>query len=220
MKSKKNTLLNKYSLLFLLFLSIIFTAHSQKQKCTIYFDDNTSITGLGKIKGDNFIKFKLNDEAKSTDYDPMIIDRIVIENDGVSQVYKYKKQKDGSPFWLKVITEGKVSLYKNEYSGHNFGPTMSNNGINGFSGMNMVSNSVTIYYIAHGEEFEVSVITSLGSLSKNFKKTASEYFKDCPVLVEKISNKEYKKDDIYDVVKFYNSKCNTENTTAEVKTEN
>lgn len=211
-----------YTFLFLFFFGIIFTANSQKQTCTIYFDDNTVVTGLGKIRSDNFIKFKLDKDAESTDYDPMIIDKIIIEHDGVSQIYKYKKEKNGFPLWLKVVTEGKVTLYKNDISGFNF-PLMMNNGFGGmnnnFGGMNVTTGSSVNYYVANGEEHEVFLITSLGSITKNFKKAASDFFKDCPILVEKINNKEYKKDDIYNVVKFYNTNCSNENASIEAKIE-
>jgi len=40
-----------------------------------------------------------------------------------------------------------------------------------------------------------------------FRKDMVEYFSDCKELAEKIENKEYKDDDIEEIVKFYNSKC-------------
>ena len=56
---------------------------------------------------------------------------------------------------------------------------------------------------------EFEVLNSSDVLSKSFKKTAAEFFKDCPSIVEKIENKSYKKDDLEEIVKFYNSSdCN------------
>jgi len=40
-----------------------------------------------------------------------------------------------------------------------------------------------------------------------FRKDMVEYFSDCKELAEKIENKEYKDDNIEEIVKFYNSKC-------------
>lgn len=222
MNSQKHHFTNKSFLLSIL-LSFFFalTANSQKQICRIHFDDGTVLSGIGKIRADNTIKLKLNDDDKGTDYDPLIIDHIELERDGISQVYKYKKEVDGFHKWLKVLIEGKVSLYKYDMSGFNFGsiPNSGFSGMNTGMGMGMAT-PVTYYYVAHGEDFEVSIITSLGNISKNFKKTASNFFKDCPVLVEKINAKEFKKDDIFQVVKFYNTKCDTENATSEIKAEN
>ncbi|CAM3668332.1 hypothetical protein [Flavobacterium chungbukense] len=221
MNSQKHRFTNKpflFSFLFFFFFAL--TANSQKQICRIYFDDGTVLSGIGKIRTDNTIKLKLNDDDKGTDYDPLIIDRIELERDGISQVYKYKKEVDGFHKWLKVLIEGKVSLYKYDMSGFNFA-TIPNSGFSGMNmGMGMASSPVTYYYVAHGEDFEVSIITSLGNISKNFKKAASEFFKDCPVLVEKINNKEFKKDDIFQVVKFYNTKCDTGNASTEIKAKN
>lgn len=216
--------LKNYCLLLLFFLSFIFTAHSQKQTCTIYFDDTTTITGLARIRNDNFIKFKLNEDAESTDYDPMIIDKIVFEKDGASQVYKYKKETGGFHMWLKVLIEGKVSLYRNDISSFYYSPFgMPAFGSNpamgtGFGAMNTYSRE--IYYVANGEEFEVSKISSLNNIGKDSKKTASKFLGDCPALVEKITNKQYRKDDYYNVVKFYNTNCSIENVSASNEAKN
>ena len=43
---------------------------------------------------------------------------------------------------------------------------------------------------------------------KNFKKSASIFFEDCPKLVEKISNKEYKLDQLPEIIEFYKVNCN------------
>jgi hypothetical protein len=43
--------------------------------------------------------------------------------------------------------------------------------------------------------------------SASFKRDISEYLSDCPMLVQKIENKEFKKDDIESVVRFYNADC-------------
>ncbi|MGV8829868.1 MAG: hypothetical protein ACWA6U_16285, partial [Breznakibacter sp.] len=40
-----------------------------------------------------------------------------------------------------------------------------------------------------------------------FKNDMVEYFADCPALVEKLEKKEYKKDDIESIVRFYNRNC-------------
>ncbi|WP_047545187.1 hypothetical protein [Psychroserpens sp. Hel_I_66] len=46
------------------------------------------------------------------------------------------------------------------------------------------------------------------SLTKSFRKRAMEYFEDCPVLKAKIEKKEFVKEDLQDIVNFYNSSCN------------
>ena len=46
------------------------------------------------------------------------------------------------------------------------------------------------------------------SLTKSFRKKAMDYFKDCSVLKNKIDKKEFKREDLQEIVKFYNSSCN------------
>lgn len=75
--------------------------------------------------------------------------------------------------------------------------------------------TVTYFYVCRQSDAEAFRITSFGNISKNFKKTASEYFKDCPELVKKIEDKTFKKDDIEEVVRFYNAHCTAK---AETKT--
>lgn len=43
--------------------------------------------------------------------------------------------------------------------------------------------------------------------SLTFKKEMSQYFSECPKLVEKIQSKDYRKNDLESIVRFYNSNC-------------
>jgi hypothetical protein len=45
------------------------------------------------------------------------------------------------------------------------------------------------------------------SLTKSFKNRAIDYFEDCPALQLKLENKEFVKEDLQDIVKFYNANC-------------
>ena len=205
---------NNFSLVFNLkktiiasFFFVFSIGFSQNQRCTIYLKDNTSIAGLGKIKADGNIKFKLNNESESTVYEASLIDRIEMNEKGTIETYKYKKLKNNFDQWLKVIIEGSVNLYKSDVSGFYFAPGAMNTA-GGFGGMSYGGGgNVTSYYINHEGESEVFKITSFGNISKSFKNTASDFFKDCPILVEKIQNKTYTKNDIEEVVEFYNMKC-------------
>ncbi|MDO8317163.1 MAG: hypothetical protein Q7T12_06545 [Flavobacterium sp.] len=206
---------NNYSLVFnlkkviiALFLLVFSIGFSQNQRCTIYLKDNTSVTGLGKIKTDGNIKFKVNSESESSIYEAALIDRIEMNEKGTNETYKYKKLNNNFEQWLKVIIEGRVNLYKSDVSGMYFAPGAMNTA-GGFGGMSYGGGgNVTHYYINHEGESEVFKITSFGNISKNFKNAASDFFKDCPVLVKKIQNKTYTKNDIEEVVEFYNENCN------------
>ena len=41
----------------------------------------------------------------------------------------------------------------------------------------------------------------------NFRKDMTEYFSDCPLLVEQIENKTFKRNDLISIVRFYNKEC-------------
>jgi hypothetical protein len=41
----------------------------------------------------------------------------------------------------------------------------------------------------------------------SFKKDMAEYFRDCPALVDKIQDKDFKKYDMEAIVSFYNKNC-------------
>ena len=157
---------------------------------------------------DGSVKFKLNDGKESEFYETNLIDKIRMNKNGAIETFKYKKVKEDAAAWMKVIIEGKVSLYTNDVAGYNF-YTMGGNGMGGFGTMSYGGgSSIIYYYVNHEGENEVLKITSFGNFSKNFKNAASDFFKACPVLVEKIQNKTYTKGDLEEVVEFYNSKCN------------
>ena len=63
-------------------------------------------------------------------------------------------------------------------------------------------------YVTKGVNGDVTHLGLNQLFSKNFKNAASDYFSDCPELVAKIQNKEYKKKHIRDIVNFYNLQCN------------
>lgn len=187
----------------LLFLSFGF---SQNKKCTIYFKDNTTLVGLGKIKSDE-LKFRVDKNSESEFIDANLIDKVYIESGDENVTYQYNKiiEKDNYE-WMKLEIKGTINLYTIIRSGYAVGPpTMGMGG--GMMNTGGYSYSVSNYYINREGENGVTKITSIGGFSKNFKKAASEYFKDCPKLVELIQTKYYKKNEIEDIVRYYNTNC-------------
>lgn len=177
--------------IFIVLLLLIFSqSQAQKKGLTIYFKDGTTLAGFGKIVADNDIRFRATEEGEGIIYKKELIDKIQI-GDGF---YQYKPNEES---WLRVIIKGKVNLYKKDAT-YYYAYTSTAIPAGG---------TVTNYYVEREGENEVFKITSHGEISKNFKKTASAYFKDCPELVEKINNKTYKKTHIEEVIKFYNSNC-------------
>lgn len=96
---------------------------------------------------------------------------------------------------LKILVEGKVTIYETISYGHT-GP-----GNNGYS------YQYTNMYIKRQHE-KIASNEFFANVFKSFKKTAKKYFSDCPELVRKIENNDFKKTSLIGMVKYYNAKCN------------
>ena len=180
-------------------LLISFLSFSQNDKCIIYFKDGTKLEGLGKLKSNGQVKFRLDKESDKQNYHSSIISKIQFINYKVT-TFEYKVIDDLNSEWLELIIKGKVSLY-----------TISINhqqmGMNG--GMSF-GNTTTYYFTCHNNDSQVYRIASVGTISRSFKKTASDFFKDCPKIVKKIHDETYKKDDLKRIViEYNNSDCNS-----------
>ena len=99
--------------------------------------------------------------------------------------------------FLKIEIDGKLKLFNYYY-------TQSSGGMyNGATGTMTggYSYSVESYILQKGES-ELKRTKGL-----MFRKDMVEYFEDCPELAKKIQEKEFRKDDMQAIVKFYNNKC-------------
>jgi hypothetical protein len=64
------------------------------------------------------------------------------------------------------------------------------------------------YYVGAGESEQVEHLYTKGlPFAKSFKKSIKKYFKNCPSLIEKVDNKEFLKDELLEVVEYYNRNC-------------
>lgn len=197
-------------LILIVFVSTI--CISQKQKCTIYLLDGSTKEGISRFKADDNVKFRATEDSEPEIIPKEKIEKIKLDENGIIGTYRFKNVTDEMGRWLKEVSVGEVSLYSDKISGAFYGGGVGFNSMGGVGmggGMMMGGGDVTYYYVCHKSDNEVFKITSIGNISKNFKKAASEFFKDCPKLVEKIQSKEYKKDSIESVVWFYNNYCVT-----------
>lgn len=173
----------------------------------IYLADGTVLNGLGHIGYENKVVFKENKKAKKQVFDERTVSKIVFEKLGMDLILEYKIVKGSkAPLLLEPVVKGSITLYRDIIEVNR---AMNNGDINGSSNFLQGYNSykITDYYISKNNEIFVEKITSTHPFSKNFKKAASIYFKNCPELVEKIESKEFKKDDIRRVVRYYNTRC-------------
>lgn len=93
--------------------------------------------------------------------------------------------KSGKRIFVYEIIGGHQKLYRYyEYDKSNMG-----NPLQGFN------------YLQRGD----GTLVSTDNIS--FKNKIADYFSDCPVLQKKILNKEYRREDLIKIVKFYNNQC-------------
>ena len=204
-------LLKTYRLIFILSICLSFNnqiIYSQYTKVKIVFKDGTILKGLSKKKGSHQIKFKKERSSKAKKYQLKEVEEYFEYYNGEEVKYKYLYIKESKKYLLmQEVIKDKVSLYIIGATGQHVGMGFGGNS-NGFGGVGGASSfSIESYYLKRNGEDYVHYITSTGGFSKNFVKSASEFFNDCLILVEKIKKKEYKKRDIREVVKFYNTNC-------------
>ena len=178
---------------------------AKKSEAKLVFKDVTVLKGLGELKGTAFVKFRKNKKAKARKYHFGVLESIQLYSEEFAKTYVYLPVKKKNKYKvLEEVVVGDISLYKIVIER---GAPMGV-GFGGGIGMGMSMGSVSIkYYLRKKGEKEVTHITSTDLFSKNFKKAATAYFKDCPDLVKKIKTKEYRKREIRNIVEFYNSKC-------------
>jgi len=192
-------------IIFILAFLVVLPMVAQKQEAVLYFKDSTVLKGLAKITHTKGILFRTEKGAEKTEYTFEELKYIEIKEKKKSKeftTYSYRILPESGYTLLKQIEVGKLNLYKFFDVFHS-----SKSGPNG--SMTSKSSSISRYYIAKKNE---ETLTNLGitglEFGKRFKKNASKFFSDCPELVTKIQNKEYKKKHIEEVVKFYNENCN------------
>jgi hypothetical protein len=203
--SNSTIMMKKLALLFLILkLNVGFC---QMKPATIFFDDNTSVLGLGEIKKDKiFFKVEENSEVSEWSYD--MVTSLVFSGYGFSEKYEYVKiGKNSSPQLIQVADEGNITLYKQIKVTNSILDVMQsgyylNNGQR-LGGVNGLESEVKyIYYVKKkGDEF-----ATLFHFSS--KEKMLTYFSDCPALKKKIEQKVFTKKNIEEMIEYYNNYCN------------
>ena len=116
-------------------------------------------------------------------------------------VIKRKKSGKETYRFMEEIVKGPLSLYGKTVTGSvNVGMAPYNPGVT----MTHWYNHNQLYF-KKGDELPKAF--NHISLSKSFKNRVIEYVKECPTLVTKLSEKEFKKEDMKEIAEFYNSNC-------------
>jgi hypothetical protein len=182
---------------------------AQRTEAVIKFKDGTKKLGYGKLLGKHRIAFRENLKEKAVEYN-------FADCEYLDLIYKHERerfrqfpvQNEDYSVVLKEHIYGTLSLYLTSSSG--YAPTAGNFGT--AAGMMPglgVSYTVNDYYLKKNTSDSVIHMGSNPIFKGKFKVKAAEFFKKCPILSYRIKNakKGYRKRDIDNIIKYYNTKC-------------
>ncbi|WP_299386653.1 hypothetical protein [uncultured Lacinutrix sp.] len=173
---------------------------------------------LGKEK----LKFRKNKKDKKSKYLPKEVEQIVFtvsykEKVGRKKVEKtrienyipvYLNKKQSKLGFVELMVDGNLRLVGRTVAVQSGGGWNGATGAPGAAPVYMPGYMGSHNQVMFLKEGEKPQIFNQVSLTKSFRKRAMDYFKDCPTLKNKIDKKEFIKEDLQDIVKFYNSSCN------------
>lgn len=138
------------------------------------------------------IKFKANADAKKQKFKKKKVDYFIITNNSKETFkYTYIKIPIKGLILVKVVTEGRVNIYSDNYAYTSHGDLPA------------YRSGTLIYAIKDGKKKANPLFQS--TLSSSFQRRAAKYFSDCPSLIEKIENKTYRPKDFKLIADEYNS---------------
>ncbi|WP_190808398.1 hypothetical protein [Flagellimonas sp. S3867] len=195
------------TLILLVLLTCLHSLIAQKTEATILFKNGEVLTGLAKFKGEEKIIFRKTKKSEKQVFELDLVDTLKVHQKERSITYTQVRIKDSEkPKVLEMVSTGeKATLFRKISVGYNPGvPAPGGYG----TGAIPTHYSISSSYVRKAGEDEAVYLGNNQLFSKNFKKGATELFQDCPSLIKKIENKEYKKKDIKDIIEFYNNECN------------
>ena len=175
-----------------------FLVAQKLSKAKILFTNDKVIEGFAFI-GDSYVSFQQEIDGRKITYRPLGIKSVFVYQDNEEIEYRFRKFKNQYVL-MRVIIDGNISLLSKAY--------YYNLGVGGNYSTNSAAGTLTHFFLNRKDEKDVVRILTKGkAIDKSFRKTAIEFFKDCPELVKKLDDKIFKKDDIEQVVNYYNKNC-------------
>ncbi|NQY07420.1 MAG: hypothetical protein HRT68_14800 [Flavobacteriaceae bacterium] len=190
----------------IILLSAFFIISFVKAQDKIVFKNGTVKTGKIGFKFFNSQKIKLKKDDNSEELIDVktikYIEQLNPKNETIIKSIFMPVKIEGKFKKMIVLMEGDVMLLGLQ----RYKASMTENGFDPSNG-----HSTSDYYILRdGEEFATFLASFSHIGGKSFKKVVKEYFKDCPKLVEKALNKEFKKKHYKEVVMYYNNNCDSD----------
>lgn len=181
----------KTAITILLTLFISFHCNSQIK---VYLKNGEVKEGKIGLFKNRVFKLKQSKKGDTEKFKAEDTDSVLFKtNKHKTEVYHSIEYDDGKFEFYKLHSRGKLNAYIIE------GRTSTGYG-----------NFSTISYPIHKPNTVGLIQFNGGLYNVNWAEKASEYFSDCPSLAEKIKNrdKNFRKNDILNIVKYYNEKCN------------
>jgi hypothetical protein len=179
----------------LLFFAVSATA-AQVTQTTLVFKDGRQVEGFGRLQGKK-VKFVSKQQKKSVLYHMKELKEAQIKSydTGEIEIFEYIKiEKKRKPKVLPRIVKG-VGVGGTSFT----------------SGGNIVDTGYIIrnYYLKLEGASEAIFIGSddKEQFDKKFAKRIREFFKDCPEVITKIERGILRKEEVKEIVEFYNSTC-------------
>lgn len=195
----------------ILLIIILFccTSNAQYFKANVSFKDGTSKSGLARVNTLNDkIFFKENKTSTKEKYNHKEINTLILKKDSISNSYRYKKTLGRrAPRLLKVITESNnLSLYA---------VVTESNYLYSFGLLGALATTIIdankidyeYYMVKNNDEKALFFGNTNLTSKKRFKEIIRKRLKDCPKIVKKVENKEFKVKNIPEIVAYYNKNC-------------
>ena len=193
------------SVLFMTMLALSVAVHAEKlYPARLVFTDGKILNGLASMPeeaADSKLAYKATEKDDKVHYKSDLLKTVVyyFGKDSVVfdrlKTYSFNGKKMTDLLWLQVLKRGYVTLFYSLKEGQFLSSTGS-----------MPTEDHYWLCLRPGEEAATIVSWKVGSINANmtFKKKGPKYFADYPELVQKIESKEYKWDNIMQVVNEYN----------------
>lgn len=187
-------------LLFILFINLGFSQNYRE--ASIIFKDSSSIEGFAQIKN-NAIYFKVKQEDKADKWSYDFAKGLIFSAYGFSEKYEYVEFEHSKPKLLQVVEEGNVNLYryaKEYYTGRNSNLPIGK----------LPSDEDKIWAMTEALYVKRKTELYATDIEFSFNLRAKKYFADCKKVVERINTKKFTKNNIKDMVFFYNEYCGSD----------
>lgn len=189
-----------------------------KGEARVPIDANQNNNGLYKLLSKENLRFRTSKKSKQKKYKPDRIDSIIFfgKTDKFKRLkYIPVKMSNSKLGFAQLIVDGKIKLVgrTNIVTEKSLTPSPMSRTVSGPDGIalhipatyNNVSRSYQALYVIKNNN-KIFAIDKF-SLLKSFKNRAKNYFRDCTLLVKKLDNREFKKEDLIRIVEYYNLNC-------------